>query len=275
MGRMSEWTENRPTRGWRALDVGEVWRYRHLIATFARRDVTVRYRQAFLGAAWAALLPLSGAIIFTVAFSRLAGIDTGDTPYLLFAFTGWVGWTYFSSALLACSGALVRNATLVTKVWFPRLAAPLAALLPGLADLAVGLLVLVPLCVYYGVTPGPAIVFAPAAIGLLATTALGVGLVLGTLHVRYRDVGHAIGLLVQLWLFASPVAYPSSLVSDGLLWVYYLNPVAGALDLLRAGLLDAPGPGAPIVASLAVAVVLLALGAAVFARGERRFADVI
>jgi len=272
---MSEWTENRPTRGWRALDVGEAWRYRHLIATFARRDVTVRYRQAFLGAAWAALLPLSGAVIFTIAFSRLAGISTGDTPFLLFAFTGWIGWTYFAGALQACSGALVRNATLVTKVWFPRLAAPLAALVPGLADLAVGLVVLVPLCAWYDVGPGIAILALPFAIALLAATALGVGLALGTLHVRYRDVGHAIGLLVQLWLFASPVAYPSTLVDDDLLWVYYLNPVAGALDLMRAGLLDAPGPGAPIVASIAVAIVLVLVGAAVFARGERRFADII
>ena len=272
---MSEWIENRPTRGWRALDLAEAWRYRHLIATFARRDVTVRYRQAFLGAAWAALLPLSGAVIFTIAFSRLAGIQTGATPYLLFAFAGWAGWTYFAGALQACSGALVRNATLVTKVWFPRLAAPRAALLPGLADLAVGLLVLVPLCVYYGVTPGLAILAAPGAILLLAATALGVGLALGTLHVRYRDVGHAIGLLVQLWLFASPVAYPSTLVDPDLRWVYYLNPVAGALDLLRAALLDAPGPGAPIVASVGVAIVLVLLGAAVFARGERRFADII
>jgi ABC-type polysaccharide/polyol phosphate export permease len=272
---MSEWTENRPSGGWRALDLAEAWRYRHLIATFARRDVTVRYRQAFLGAAWAALLPLSGAVIFTVAFSRLAGIRTGATPYLLFAFAGWVGWTYFSSALQACSSALVRNATLVTKVWFPRLAAPVAALVPGLADLAIGLLVLVPLLVYYGVTPGIALLALPAAIALLAATALGVGLALGTLHVRYRDVGHAIGLLVQLWLFASPVAYPSTLVDPDQRWLYYLNPVAGALDLLRAGLLGAPGPGAPIIASVGVAALLLAIGAAVFARGERRFADII
>lgn len=269
------WTENRPSRGWRALDVAEAWRYRHLIATFARRDVTVRYRQAFLGAAWAVLLPLSGAVVFTVAFSRLAGIDTDPVPYLLFAYTGWIGWTYFSTALQNCAGSLVRNAALVTKVWFPRLTAPVAALVPGLADLAVGALALVPLCLWYGVAPGPAIVLLPVAVLLLAVTALGAGLALGTLHVRYRDVGHAIGLLVQLWLFASPVAYPSTLVDPDLRWVYYLNPVAGGLDLLRTALVDAPGPGAQVVASFAVAAVLLVVGGAVFARGERRFADVI
>jgi ABC-type polysaccharide/polyol phosphate export permease len=272
---MSAFTENRPTRGWRALDVAETWRYRHLIATFARRDITVRYRQAFLGAAWAALLPLSGAVIFTLAFSRLAGIDTGDIPYLLFAYTGWAGWTYFSSALQNCSGALVRNATLVTKVWFPRLAAPVAALIPGLADLLVALVFLIPLCAWYGVTPGPSIVVLPFGILLLAATALGAGLALGTLHVRYRDVGHAIGLLVQLWLFASPVAYPSTLVDPDRRWLYYLNPVAGGLDLMRMALLDAPGPGTPVVASFVVAAVLLVVGALVFARGERRFADII
>jgi ABC-type polysaccharide/polyol phosphate export permease len=272
---MPAFVENRPSRGWRALDVAEAWQYRHLIATFARRDVTVRYRQAFFGVAWAALLPLSGAIIFTLAFSRLAGISTGDVPYLLFAYTGWAGWTYFSGALQNTSGALVRNATLVTKVWFPRLAAPVAALIPGLADLLVALIVLVPLCVYYGVTPGPAIVALPLGVLLLAATALGVGLALGTLHVRYRDVGHAIGLLVQLWLFASPVAYPSTLVDPDRRWLYYLNPVAGGLDIMRAALLDAPWPGTPVLASFAVAAVLLVVGGAVFARGERRFADII
>src|SRR5262249_47620840 len=178
IARMPAFVENRPSRGWRALDVAEAWRYRHLIATFARRDVTVRYRQAFFGAAWAALLPLSGPIIFTRAFSRLAGISTGDVPYLLFAYTGWAGWTYFSSALQNCSGALVRNATLVTKVWFPRLAAPVAALIPGLADLLVALVVLIPLCAYYRVTPGPAIVALPLGVLLLMATALGVGLAL-------------------------------------------------------------------------------------------------
>jgi ABC-type polysaccharide/polyol phosphate export permease len=272
---VEDWVENRPTRGWRALDVAEVWRYRHLVAVFARRDVTVRYRQAALGAAWAVLLPLSGAAVFTVAFSRLAGIDTGATPYLVFAYAGWVGWTYFSGALQGCSASLVRNADLVTKVWFPRLTAPLAALLPGLADLGVALLALIPLCVAYGVAPGPGLLLLPAALVLLAATALGVGLALGTAHVRFRDVGHLLGLLVQLWLFASPVAYPSSLLSADQRWLYYLNPVAGAIDLLRYATLDAPSPGLAILVSAAVAAAFLVLGAAVFARGERRFADVI
>ena len=274
---MTAFTENRPTRGWRALDVAEAWRYRHLIATFARRDVTVRYRQAFLGAAWAALLPLSGAIIFTLAFSRLAGIDTGDMPYLLFAYTGWAGWTYFSSALQNCSGALVRNATLVTKVWFPRLAAPLAALIPGLADLLVG-----------ADRADPAVRLlrrharagdrrAPARARCCSrATALGVGLALGTLHVRYRDVGHAIGLLVQLWLFASPVAYPSTLVAPDRLWLYYLNPVAGGARPAARGAARRALPGHAGASPRSSSRPCCWWSAApVFARGERRFADII
>jgi len=269
------WIENRPTRGWRALDVREVWRYRQLVRSFARRDLTVRYRQAALGVVWAILQPLAGALMFTVVFTRVAHVQSGDIPYLLFAFVGWVGWTYFAGAMGQASNSLVRNANLVTKVYFPRITAPIAAVLPGLADLGVGLVFAIPILVRYDTGPGLAILALPAAVAMLVVAALGAGLALGSLHVRYRDVGHATALLTQLWLFASPVAYPSSLVHGGWRYVYALNPVAGGLDVLRWSVAGGDEPGPAVFVSIAAALVLLAVGVLVFQRGERRFADVI
>jgi ABC-type polysaccharide/polyol phosphate export permease len=269
------WIENRPTHGWRALDVREVWRFRHLVRSFARRDVTVRYRQAALGVAWAILQPLAGALMFTVVFTHVAHVDSGEIPYLLFAYIGWAGWTYFAGAMGLASSSLVRNADLVTKVYFPRITAPLAAVLPGLIDLAVGLLVAIPLLVHYDTGPGLAVLALPLGVLLLVLAALGAGLALGSLHVRYRDVGHATALLTQLWLFASPVAYPSTLIHGGWRYVYALNPVAGGLDVLRWSTAGGAAPGPAVFVSAGAALVLLAVGVLVFQRGERRFADVI
>ena len=143
-----DWIENRPSRGWRALNVRELWRYRNLVAVFAARDLRVRYRQAAFGIAWAAIQPLAGAVVFTLVFSRLAHVGTGQVPYLLFAFVGWAGWTYFANGLGLATQSLVRSANLVTKVYFPRIAAPIAAVLPGLLDLAIVLVVLIPLLLW-------------------------------------------------------------------------------------------------------------------------------
>jgi len=269
------WVENRPTAGRRALDWRELWRYRELVAFLALRDVRVRYKQAAFGMLWALVQPLAGLLVFTVVFDRLAGVPSDGVPYPLFALVGMTFWTLFSGGLNAATASLVANSALVTKVYFPRVAAPLASVLPRLVDLAVTLVPLAVLLVVTGTLPGPQVVLLPLVVLWAVALAFGVGLALATVQVRFRDAHHALTLLVQLWLYASPVAYPSSLVPAEWRWAYALNPVAGLLDAARWVLLGTRPPGLPVLVSLAVTAGLLVLGVRVFAAGERRFADVI
>jgi lipopolysaccharide transport system permease protein len=271
-----EWIENRFSRRFRRLDVGEVWAYRELAAFLALRDIRVRYKQAVFGAGWALLQPLAAAIVFTVVFGRFAGMPSDGLPYPLFAYVGIAIWTYFSSAVTRATQMLVQNAALVTKVYFPRLVVPLAAVVPGLLDLSVSLSLLAVLMPIYGASPGWPILTAFLWILPLIGAALGVGLWLGTLNVIYRDVNHGVNLLVQLWLFASPVVYPSSAVPARWRLAYFANPAAGPIEGLRWALIGAPWPGAAeIGVSLAVTAAVLAGGTFYFLHMERRFADVI
>jgi ABC-type polysaccharide/polyol phosphate export permease len=269
------WVENRPTAGRRALDWRELWRYRELVAFLALRDVRVRYKQAAFGMLWAVVQPLAGLLVFTLVFDRLAGVPSDGVPYPLFALVGMTFWTLFAGGLHAATASLVANAALVTKVYFPRVAAPLASVLPRLVDLAVTLVLLAGVLLVTGTLPGPQVVLLPLVVLWAVVLAFGVGLSLATVQVRFRDAHHALSLLVQLWLYASPVAYPSSLVPEQWRWAYALNPVAGLLDAARWVLLDTRPPGAPALLSLAVTAGLLVVGVRVFAAGERRFADVI
>lgn len=270
------WIENRPIRGFRRLDLRELWVYRELAAFLALRDIKVRYKQAVFGAGWAVLQPIAAAAVFTVVFRRLAGMPSDGLPYPLFAYVGIALWTYFSGAVTRATQLLVQNAALVTKVYFPRLLVPLAAVLPGLIDLCVSLSLLIVLIPWYGVRPGWAVVTVPFWLVLLVAAALGVGLWLGTLNVSYRDVNHGVALLVQLWLFASPVAYPSSAVPDSWRLAYFANPAAGPIEGFRWALLGSPWPGgAEVLISVAVTLTVLAGGMLYFLRMERRFADVI
>ena len=271
----AQWVENRPTGGWRALDWREVWRYRELVGFLAVRDVRVRYKQAAFGMLWAVVQPLAGLLVFTLVFHRLARVPSDGVPYPLFALVGMTVWTLFSGGVDAATTSLVRNTALVTKVYFPRIAAPLASVLPRLVDFAVALGLVAVLLVATRRLPGPQVVLVPVVAAWAVLLAFGVGLSLATLQVRYRDVHHALTLLVQLWLFASPVAYSSTLVPEQWRWAYALNPAAGLLDTARWVLLDTPPPGRHVLISIAVGVLLLAVGIRVFARGERRFADVI
>jgi lipopolysaccharide transport system permease protein len=274
-GHQRAWVENRPGRGLRGLDLRELWQYRELGGFLALRDLKVRYKQAAFGAAWAVLQPLVGVVVFTVVFRRLARVPSEGIPYPVFAFLGLAVWAYVSSGVTKVSQSLVSNSPLITKVYFPRLLAPLASALPGLLDLALSLIVLGLLMVVYHVTPSWALLTLPLwLIGLVAAT-LSVGLWLAALNVQYRDVNHVVTLLVQFWLFVSPVAYPSSLVPDAWRPLYALNPVAGLLEGFRWAMLGAPWPGAWLVLSLSVTVVLLVSGVLYFQRVERRFADVI
>ncbi len=274
-GSVHGWVENRPTAGRRAVDWRELWRYRELVAFLALRDIQVRYKQAAFGMLWAVVQPLAGLVVFTVVFGRLAKVPSDGVPYPLFALVGMTVWTLFSGGLNGATTSLVANAALVSKVYFPRIAAPLASVLPRLVDFAVALGLLAVLLVATGRLPGPQVVLLPLVALWTVVLAFGVGLALATVQVRFRDAHHALTLLVQLWLYASPVAYPSSLVPDSWRWAYALNPVTGILDSARWVLLDTPAAGGPAVVSLAVTAVLLAVGLRTFARGERRFADVI
>jgi lipopolysaccharide transport system permease protein len=269
------WVENRPSRGLRGLDLRELWRYRELAGFLALRDLKVRYKQAAFGAAWAVLQPLVGVVVFTLVFRRLAKVPSDGIPYPVFAFLGLAAWAYVSSGVTKGSQSLVSNSPLVTKVYFPRLLAPLASVLPGLLDLALSLFVLGLLMIVYRITPSWALLTLPLWLVALMAVTLSVGVWLAALNVQYRDVNHAVTLLVQLWLFVSPVAYPSSLVPHAWRPLYALNPVSGVLDGLRWATLGAPPPGTDVILSLGVTVALLISGVLYFQRVERRFADVI
>jgi ABC-type polysaccharide/polyol phosphate export permease len=269
------WVENRPSRGFRGPGLRELWRYRELGGFLALRDLKVRYKQAVFGAAWAVFQPLAGVVVFTLVFRRLAKVPSDGIPYPLFVFAGLAVWSYHASSVTRATQSLVGNAPLVTKVYFPRQLVPLAAVLPGLVDLALSLLMLGVLLVVYQTAPGWAVLTLPLWLVALVATTFGVGLWLSALNVQYRDINHAITLFVQLWLFVSPVAYPSSMVEGGWRLLYALNPMAGVIDGFRWALVRGPGPGPSLLISLAVTAVLLASGVLYFQRTERRFADVI
>lgn len=270
-----QWTENRPTQGRRAIRLDELWRYRDLVAFFALRDIKVRYKQALFGGAWAVVQPLTGAAIFSVVFGRLAQLPSDGIPYLVFAFAGFSLWSYLSASVNSARGSLVANAALITKVYFPRLAAPLASVLPGLLDLAVAMVVLAVMMTWIGIAPGLAILTLPLWVLGAMVVAVGTGTLFAAVTVRYRDVQQVFGFIVQLWLFATPVAYASSLIEGNWRWAYRLNPMVGVMDGWRWSLLGGPAPGREALVSAVVAVMVLALGLQVFQRGERHFADVI
>lgn len=273
--RAHEWVENRPTRGGRALDRRELWEYRELARFFALRDLKVRYKQAAFGVGWAILRPIAGAVVLTVVFRQVAGVASDGLPYVPFALLGYSAWAYFSAGLGAAAASLVSNSALITKVYFPRLLAPAAAVVPGLVDLAVAMIPLAAVMVWTGTAPGPGIVTAPLWVAGLALTALGLGLWFATVNVRYRDAGALLGLLMQLWFFLSPIAYPATEVPDGWRTLYYLNPIAGIVGGLRWSVLGGPWPGWPLALSVTAAVAVSAAGLRTFRSGERYFADVI
>ncbi len=273
---LSEWVENRAPTSWLPrLDLRELWRFRELALVLAQRDLKVRYKQTVLGVAWTVIQPLFAAVIFTIIFGRLAGLESEGLPYAVYVFSGLVLWSYFSRSLESVAQSLVLNRDLVTKTYFPALVAPVAYVLPGLLDLLVSLVVVAVVMGIYAVAPGPAVVLLPAWIAACAVVVLAAGLWLSALNVRYRDVRHTMTFLIQVWLFASPVVYASSLVEGGWQYVYALNPMVTVLDGFRWSLADAPAPGPESLVSLAVVIVLLGGGLLYFLRAERRFADLI
>jgi lipopolysaccharide transport system permease protein len=269
------WIENRPTRGLRWPDPKELWQYRELAWFLALRDVKVRYKQAVFGAAWAILQPLTSVVVFTVVFRRFAHVPSEGVDYPVFALAGLTVWSYVSATATRATQSLIGNSALVSKVYFPRLLAPVASLLPGLVDLLFSLLVLAVFVLAYHVHPSWAIATLPAWIIMMTLAVIGIGLLLGTLNVTYRDINQAIGLVVQLWMFVSPVAYPSSVVPSVWRPVYFVNPVAGVIEGFRWSVLGTVWPGNVVFISFGSIIVLLLVGIAYFEHTERRFADVI
>jgi lipopolysaccharide transport system permease protein len=271
-----EWVENRAPSGWLpGLGLRELWSFRELALVLALRDLRVRYKQTLLGVAWVVVQPLAAALIFTIVFGRLAGLPSEGLPYAVFVYSGLVLWAYFSGALDSVAHGLVQNRDLVTKTYFPALVVPLALALPGLADLLVSLVVVAIFMAAYGVVPSAALVLLPFWIFACVLVVVAAGLWLSALNVQYRDVRYTMTFLLQVWLFASPVVYASSLVEGAWRYVYALNPMVAVLDGFRWSLVGGPAPGPEALVSFAVVAVLLAGGLVYFLRAERRFADLI
>jgi lipopolysaccharide transport system permease protein len=265
----------RPSRGWVGLNLRELWRYRGLLYFLVWKNVKVRYKQTILGGAWAILQPLGTVAVFSVFFGRLGHIPSDGVPYPIFSLAGLVPWSFFSLALNESANSLIGSQQLITKVYFPRLAIPISTVVAALVDFAVMCLLLLVFVVAYGVVPGVRIVWLPLFVLLTILTSLGAGLWLAALNVSYRDVRYLLPFFTQLWMFLTPIAYPSSLVPDSWRAVYGLNPMVGVVDGFRWALLGTQPPGAMLVVSSSVAVALMLSGVIYFRRRERMFADVI
>jgi lipopolysaccharide transport system permease protein len=265
-----------PRTRWAALDLVDLWRHRGLLYFLVWRDVRVRYKQTVLGAGWAIIQPLFTMLVFSVFFGRLAGIPSDGVPYPIFSFTGLVAWTFFANGLLQAAQSIVVNQNLVKKVYFPRLALPMAAVLAGLVDLAIAMVVLLAMLAFYGIAPTARLVWVPPLLLLALVTALGVGLWFAALNVRYRDVTYLMPFVVQVWLFATPVAYPSSLIAPEWRALYAMNPMVGVIEGFRWCLFGtATAPGAMAVSSSLAALLILVTGAYCFRAMEDDFADVV
>jgi homopolymeric O-antigen transport system permease protein len=264
------------SRGWGGLKLGELWQYRELLFFLVWRDVKVRYKQTAFGSAWAIIQPFFTMVVFSVFFGRLAKMPSDGVPYPVFAFAALVPWTFFANSLSRSSGSLVMGAILIRSVYFPRLALPCAVVIAEGVDFLLGLAVLLLLMLFYGIVPTVHVVWLPVFLILMAVTALGVGLWLSAINVRFRDVRHAVPFLVQFWLFATPIAYPSSLLAEPWRTVYGLNPMAGVVEGFRWALLGADtAPGPLLLASGGAALLILASGVWYFRHAERTFADVV
>ncbi len=271
-------TDIAPSKGWVSLRLRELWEFRELLYFLTWRDIKVRYKQTILGAAWAILQPFLTMVVFSLFFGQLAKISPGSNiPYPIFSFTGLVPWTFFAYGLTQSSNSLVGNAQLINKVFFPRLVVPIASVLSGFVDFALAFVMLIGMMLVFRISPTVNVLYLPLFLLLAFVTALGVGLWLSALNVEYRDIRYMVPFLIQIWMFVSPVAYPTSLIKNSLLrLVYGLNPMVGVLEGFRWALLgNAYAPGPMLGVSAAVAVVLLVTGAFYFRRMERNFADVV
>jgi len=264
-----------PSKRLSMLSFRDIWAYRELLFFLTWRDVKVRYKQTALGAAWAILQPLFMMIIFTIFFGRLAGVASAGIPYPLFALAGLVPWTFFSNAITASGNSLVGSANLITKVYFPRLIVPAAAMLAGLVDFLLAFMLLVLLMFYYRVTLTAQILFLPVLVLLTALFSLGVGTWMSALNVKYRDVRFALPFLIQLWLFVSSVIVPSSSLPQKWRWLLMLNPMSGIIEGYRSALFGLPFDWPALGTASVLTIVTLLYAIYAFGRVERSFADII
>ena len=265
-----------PDRGWWSLGLGELWTYRELLYFLTWRDIKVRYKQTVLGASWAIIQPLATMVVFSLFFGRLASMPSDGVPYPLFSFAALVPWTFFSNGLTQAANSVVISQNLISKIYFPRLAIPIATVLSGLVDFALAFLVLLGLMLYYDVPLTLRVLWLVPLLALAHVAVLGAGLWLAALNVQYRDVRYAVPFLAQLWLFATPIAYPSSLLDEPWRTVYAVNPMVGVVEGFRWALLDAGrAPGAMVLVSSGVALLVLLGGMLYFRQMERTFPDVV
>jgi lipopolysaccharide transport system permease protein len=266
----------KPQKGWISIGFKDLWRYRELLYFLTWRDIKVRYKQTALGAAWAIIQPFFTMVVFSIFFGRLAKVPSEGTPYPVFTYCALLPWQLFAHALTQSGNSLVANQNLITKVYFPRLVVPISAVLAGLVDFCIAFVVLLGMMFFYRIAPTVAILALPLFLLLAVVTALGVGLWLSALNVQYRDVRYTIPFLTQFWLFATPVAYPSSLVPEPWRTFYGLNPMAGVVEGFRWALLGkSEGPGPLLIVSVFIVLFLLLGGLIYFRRMERTFADVV
>jgi len=266
-----------PSRGWQLINGRELWRYRELVCFLIWRDVKVRYKQTAFGAAWALFQPLLMMVVFTLFFNCMAGVSCGDLPYPLFAFAGFVPWTFFASAIAAGGNSVVGSERLITKVYFPRLAIPFAAVGASAVDFLIAFVLLLVLMVGYGIPFGAGFLLVPAAFGLILLAGLGVGTLLAALNVSYRDFRYVIPFLVQVWMFATPTVYmqPASNSSGWLQAALYLNPLTGLIGTFRAATLGGPLPWGPFGVATVLALAVFVAGCVYFRRVEDNFPDII
>jgi lipopolysaccharide transport system permease protein len=265
-----------PLRGWLNIDFGELWRYRELAYFFVWRAIKIRYKQTVIGAAWAVVQPIATMMVFSLFFGRLARIPSGTLPYPVFYFCALLPWTYFSGAVQNVTNSVVEQQHVVTKVYFPRMVLPIAAAIPGLLDLAIGLAVFLPMMLWYHLVPGAAALTLPVFLLLAVATVFSVGLWLAALNSLYRDVHLIVPFLIQIWMFVSPVVYPATLVPQRWRWLYGLNPMAGVIEGFRWSLTGRGQPPNLLLAASAGAVcVVLIGGLAFFRRMEGTIADVV
>ena len=273
----------RPSRGWVSLQLDEVWKYRELLYFFIWRDIKVRYKQTILGAAWAIIVPFMNMVVFSLFFGKLANIPSDGIPYPLWSFAALVPWQFFTSGISTSSSSLVTSSNMIKKIYFPRLILPITAALSGIVDFVLAFLVLILMIVGYDVLNVEGfslnltsnVLWLPLFLLLAIVTAMGVGLWLSAMNVQFRDVRYVVPFLTQLWLFATPITYPSSLIPEPWRVLYGLNPMAGVVEGFRWALLNTDStPGPILVASVVASVILLISGAYYFRRMEKTFADV-
>jgi len=265
----------RPSKGWVPLRLKDLWQYRELFYFLTWRDIKVRYKQTVLGATWAILQPFLTMVVFSIFFGKIAKLPSDNIPYPIFSYSALVIWTFFANGVTLASSSMVGEANTIKKIYFPRLMIPISAILSGVVDFFLAFIVLIGMMAFYGIVPTVAVVWLPLLLLLALISALGVGLWLAAMNVMFRDVRYAVPFIVQIWLFATPIAYSASALHGVWKTIYGLNPMAGVVEGFRWALLGTPRPGPMIWVSSAVSVVLLVSGAYYFRRMEKSFADVV